>query len=137
MINKIISALTSVLIIISNGFTAFTDAIHYYFGTAHQSEFEDCEQKWSISEKYSLYKTFRRMHKRFISKGYGVVKSEFGWTDRTNLENLATNTEFYVDLAWKFGIPCMVWDNGSSFGIIDRNNLTCLYPEYLKAITNV
>ena len=112
-------------------------AIHYYFGTAHQSEFEDCEQEWSISEKYSLYKTFRRMHKRFISKGYGVVKSEFGWTDRTNLKNLATNTEFYVDLAWKFGIPCMVWDNGSSFGIIDRNNLTCLYPEYLKAITNV
>ncbi|MBR4858072.1 MAG: glycoside hydrolase family 5 protein [Clostridia bacterium] len=109
--------------------------VHYYFGTAHQSEFADNESKWSLSEKFSLYKTFRRMHKRYIAKGYGVVKSEFGWTDRTNLENLAANAEFYVELAKKFGFPCMVWDNGSSFELIDRINLTQKYPEYIEAIT--
>ncbi len=111
-------------------------AVHYYFGTAHQSEFADCENEWSLSEKYSLYKTFRRMHKRYIAKGYGVCKSEFGWTDRDNIENLAANTKFYVELAEKFGFSCMVWDNGSSFGLIDRNNLEVLYPEYLDAIVN-
>ena len=57
----------------------------------------DNEEVWDISEKYSLYKTFRRMHKRFIAKGYGVCKSEFGWTDRDNLENLATNANYYVE----------------------------------------
>lgn len=110
-------------------------SVHYYFGTAHQSEFADNEEIWSISEKYSLYKTFRRMYKRFIAEGYGVCKSEFGWTDRNNLENLAENTKFYVELCEKFGFSCLVWDNGSSFGIIDRNNLSLLYPSYAKAIT--
>lgn len=111
-------------------------SVHYYFGTAHQSEFADNEEKWSLSEKISLYRTFRRMHKRYIAKGYGVCKSEFGWTDRDNLENLAYNTEFYVDLCEKFGFSCMVWDNGSSFGIINRNTLSLDYPEYAKAITD-
>ncbi len=110
-------------------------SVHYYFGTAHQSEFADCENEWSISKKYSLYKTFRRMHKRYIAKGYGVVKSEFGWTDRENLQNLAANAKFYVELAEKFGFSCMVWDNGSSFGLIDRNTLTQKYPEYIEAVT--
>lgn len=109
--------------------------VHYYFGTAHQSEFADNKNRWSLSEKFSLYKTFRRMHKRYIAKGYGVVKSEFGWTDRTNLENLAANAGFYVELAEKFGFSCMVWDNGSSFELIDRINLTQKYPEYIEAIT--
>lgn len=110
-------------------------AVHYYFGTAHQSEFADCENEWNLKEKLSLYKTFRRMHKKFIAKGYGVVKSEFGWTDRENLDNLSKNAEFYVELAEKFGFSCMVWDNGSSFELIDRNSLTQKYPSYIEAIT--
>lgn len=111
-------------------------SVHYYFGTAHQSEFPDNEKVWGLLEKASLYNTFRRMHNRYIAKGYGVVKSEFGWTDRENIENLAENTAFYIELAEKFGFSCMVWDNGESFGIIDRNDLKTLYPEYLEAIVN-
>lgn len=110
-------------------------SIHYYYGTAHQSEFADCEKTWSIADKWEMYKTFRNMYKYFISKGYGVVEGEFGWTDRENLDNLAENARYYVELAGRFGIPCGVWDNGESFGIIDRNNLTQLYPSYVEAIT--
>ena len=116
-------------------------SIHYYYKTAHQSEFKDNEKVWTISEKWDLYKTFRRMYKCFLAKGYGVCKSEYGWTDRDNLDNLAVNASFYVDLAEKFGIPVMVWDNGVldkdniySFGIIDRRELKVVYPEYLEAI---
>ncbi len=108
-------------------------SIHYYYGTAHQSEFSDAEKKWSLADKNEMYKTFRNMHKYFISKGYGVVEGECGWTDRENLENLAENTKYYVELAGKFGIPCMVWDNGESFMLLDRNNLSQKYPEYIKA----
>lgn len=109
-------------------------SMHYYFGTAHQSEFSDNEKEWGVSEKQSLYKTFKKMHESFVAKGYGVVKSEFGWTDRENIDNLEKNTEFYVELAEKFGFSCIVWDNGESFAIIDRNNLETIYPEYLDAI---
>ncbi len=110
-------------------------SVHYYFGTAHQSEFADNEKVWGISEKLSLYKTFKKMFDCFIAKGYGVCKSEFGWTDRDNLENLAVNAEYYVELCEKFGFSCLVWDNGSSFGIIDRENLSLDYPAYAEAIT--
>ena len=116
-------------------------SIHYYYMTAHQSEFADNERVWNIREKIDLYKTFRLMADRFIGEGYGVCKSEFGWTDRENLDNLAENASFYVGLAEKFGIPVMVWDNGItdgkeiySFGLIDRNELKVVYPEYLEAI---
>ncbi len=111
-------------------------SVHYYFGTAHQSEFADNAKKWNIFQKADLYHTFRLMHERFIQKGYGVCKSEFGWTDRDNLENLAANAGYYVELCEKFGFSCMVWDNGSSFGIIDRNNLSVIYPQYADAISN-
>lgn len=110
-------------------------SVHYYFGTAHQSEFYDAQKQWGIKEKAELYKIFRKMHDCYIQKGYGVVKSEFGWTDRENLENLAVNAKYYVELAEKLGFSCMVWDNGESFGLIDRNTLTQEYPEYIEAIT--
>ncbi len=115
-------------------------SVHYYYATAHQNEFKDAQNKWNIFQKISLYSTFRRMHNRFVSKGYGVCKSEFGWTDRENLENLAENTAYYTGLAEKFGFSYAVWDNGifaggeCSFGIIDRSELKVLYPEYLDAI---
>ena len=109
-------------------------SVHYYFGTAHQSEFKDAEKVWSLSQKTELYKIFRNMHNRFIANGYGVCKSEFGWTDREHPENLAENTEYYITMLEKFGFSCLVWDNGESFGIIDRNTNTVKYPEYLDAI---
>ena len=96
----------------------------------------DAEKQWNLSQKISLYSTFRRMHSRFIQKGYGVVKSEFGWTDRENIENLSTNARYYVELAEKLGFSCMVWDNGESFGLIDRTTLSEKYPEYIEAINN-
>ena len=116
-------------------------SVHYYYKTAHQSEFADNEKQWSTFEKISLYNTFRRMQKRYVSKGYGVCLSEFGWTDRDNTENLSVNAGYYVSLAEKFGYSLLVWDNGitdkdsiHSFGIIDRRELRVAYPGYLQAI---
>lgn len=114
-------------------------SVHYYYGTAHQNEFSDNERVWSLSQKVSLYKTFRYIFKAFTARGYGVCKSEFGWTDRENLDNLAENARFYVKLAEVFGFSALVWDNGIaegkySFALIDRHNLQMYYPEYIEAI---
>lgn len=116
-------------------------SVHYYYKTAHESEFPDNEDQWNIFEKISLYNTFRLMFRRYVAKGYGVCLSEFGWSDRDNPDNLATNARFYVELAEKFGFSVLVWDNGitdgddiHSFGIIDRKELKVVYPEYLNAI---
>lgn len=109
-------------------------SVHFYYGTAHSSEFFDCAEKLTINDKSAVYKTFKRMHKHFLSEGYGVVIGEFGWTDRINLENLAVKAEFYVETAESFGIPCIVWDNGGDFRLLDRRNLQWEYPEYVEAI---
>lgn len=109
-------------------------SLHYYHGTAHSSEFLDCEEKLSLSDKSEIYKTFRRVNKTFIKKGYGVVLSEFGWTDRANLENLTEKAEFFVGTANKFGIPCIVWDNGGDFRLFNRNSLLWEYPGYVNAV---
>jgi endoglucanase len=109
-------------------------SVHYYYGTAHQSEFADAEDVWGNIRKIELYNVLRNIHEAYIAKGYGVVLSEFGYTDRENMENLAVNTRFYVELAEKLGFSCMVWDNGESFMLIDRKNLSQKYPQYVEAI---
>ena len=109
-------------------------SVHYYHDTAHQSKFYDAEDVWGNMSKLELYKIFRNIHDKFIAKGYGVVLSEFGYTDREHIDNLAENTRFYVNLAEKLGFSCMVWDNGESFMLIDRKNLSQKYPQYVEAI---
>lgn len=105
-------------------------SVHFYYGTAHRSEFLDCEKKLTFTEKAEIYRYFRSFYKAFIKKGYGVVLGEYGWTDRVNLENLAEKAEFFVSVANKFGIPCLVWDNGLDFRVFNRATQTLEFPDY-------
>lgn len=107
-------------------------SVHFYPGTAHRSEFLDCENKLSVKEKYEIYRTIRSFYKFFLKKGYGVVLGEYGWTDRTNIENLSERAEFLLSTANSFGIPCIVWDNGADFRLFDRKTHVLEFPDYVK-----
>ena len=111
-------------------------SMHYYPGTAHRSEFKDCAEKMTYKQKKEIYKKLRDFYDTFTAKGIGVCITECGWTDRENLENLTERAEFVVKTANRLGFYCFVWDNGSDFMLIDRNNLTIAYPEYTYTITN-
>ncbi len=41
-------------------------SIHCYYGTAHRSEFLDCENKLTLREKYEMYEIFRNIYKIII-----------------------------------------------------------------------
>ncbi|MBR6005706.1 MAG: cellulase family glycosylhydrolase, partial [Clostridia bacterium] len=110
-------------------------SLHYYPGTAHRSEFADCENKLTFEQKRDIYKKLRAFYNTFSKKGIGVCITEFGWTDRNHMENLAEKAEYLVSTAGRFGFCCFVWDNGSDFKVIDRENLCVAYPEYAEAIT--
>ncbi len=110
-------------------------SLHYYPGTAHRSEFADCEKMPGLRERREMFGTFRRIYKKFTAEGIGVCITEFGWTDREHLDNLAFKAKIFTKMAESFGMPCFVWDNGESFMLIDRNNLTEAYPDYIHAIT--
>ncbi len=109
-------------------------SLHYYPGTAHRSEFADCENKLTFEQKRDIYKKLRAFYNTFSKKGVGVCITEFGWTDREHIENLAEKAEYLTGTADKFGFCCFVWDNGSDFKVIDRENLRVAYPEYAEAI---
>ncbi len=109
-------------------------SLHFYPGTAHRSEFADCEEKLTFKEKREIYKKLRGFYDAFAKKGVGVCITEFGWTDREHIDNLADKARFIVNTAKKFGFCCFVWDNGESFEVIDRINLEAAYPEYAEAI---
>lgn len=110
-------------------------SLHYYPGTAHRSEFKDCEKELGFKEKMQIYRKLRDFYETFALKGTGVCVSEFGWTDRDHPENLAERASYVVGTARRFGFSSFVWDNGGDFGVIERNNLSVLYPSYLEAIT--
>ncbi len=87
---------------------------------------------------------FRTLHKRFIEKGYGVYIGEYGAVNKNNLEDrLAWFTDYITD-AKKYGIPCILWDNGywevkgtdynEHFGFYDRKNQKWFFPEIQEAI---
>ncbi|MBR6005183.1 MAG: cellulase family glycosylhydrolase, partial [Clostridia bacterium] len=110
-------------------------SLHCYPGTAHRSEFADCEEKLTFEQKRDIYKKLRGFYNTFSKKGVGVCITEFGWTDRTHLDNLTEKAGFLVRTAKKFGFCSFVWDNGSDFAVIDRGSISVAYPEYVTAIT--
>ncbi len=110
-------------------------SLHYYYRTAHRSEFEDCKQPLWLSDIKEIHKTLRRISETYLQKGIGVCISEFGWTDRAHLWNLSHKARLFVRLVTNYGMSCLVWDNGADFRLIDRQNLTAAFPSYIHAIT--
>ena len=110
-------------------------SLHYYYMTAHRSEYADCEKRLKIADYIEIHKTLRHIYKTFLKKGVGVCISEFGWTDRTHLKNLTDKTRQFVRLVTNYGMSCMVWDNGGDFRLIDRNAMVAEFPDYVQAIT--
>lgn len=110
-------------------------SLHYYYATAHRSEYPDCEKRFGIRDYIEINKTLRRVYNTFIKKGVGVSISEFGWTDRENLDNLTHKAKWFVQCLSKYGMSCLVWDNGGDFRLIDRNALTAEFPAYVQAVT--
>ena len=110
-------------------------SLHYYYMTAHRSEYLDCENRLRLADYNEIHKTLRRIFNTFIKKGIGVSISEFGWTDRVHLKNLSDKATQFVRLVTNYGMSCLVWDNGGDFRLIDRRNLTAEFPDYVEAVT--
>lgn len=78
----------------------------------------------------------------FIKKGYGVVITEMGATNKDNLKERVKWAKEYTRKADAFGISCIWWDNGGTavgeenFGLLNRRNLTVSFPEILECMTN-
>lgn len=77
---------------------------------------------------------FANMEHFFVRKGIPVILTEFGCTDKDNLESRMEWIRFYKEEAEAVGVPCIWWDNGSNYQIMDRSNYSWTCPEIKDAL---
>ena len=97
--------------------------------------------------KSSLEDDFKKLYDKYIKEGYNIIIGEFGARDKNNLEERIKWGKFYIETARKFGISCVIWDNGifrtepegvgSFYGLLRREELSWktdeLVDTYIKA----
>ena len=87
---------------------------------------------------------FKKLNDTYIAKGYAVYIGEYGATNKENLEDRVAWFSSYVKNAYKYGIPCFLWDNGEwqvkgndyneHYGFYNRQKQTWYFPEIINAI---
>lgn len=101
---------------------------------------EDGMENWDMNDeevmKYmvEIQNYFDNMNNFYIKKGVPVMLTEFGCKDKQNVDERVAWIHFYKEQADKYGIPCMWWDNGSNYQIMDRENYSWVYPQIKDAL---
>ena len=76
------------------------------------------------NEKYTreieeLHKTVKNL---FLDNHIPVIISEFGCEEKKSEEERLKWLEFYVKPLAEMGVPCVWWDNGDEYRMLDREN---------------
>lgn len=98
---------------------------------------EDGTAWWSAQNPEDVQEitdAFETMNRLFIKNNIPVILTEFGCIDKDNLQARMEWTKYYVRLAREKGISYIWWDNGSDYGILDRENGGLCYPELVRAL---
>jgi hypothetical protein len=92
----------------------------------------------SVSENINnVLKIFRD---NFISNGIPVIMGETGAIHRmmpdgrSNEAERVKWAECYISKLKEMGVPSVIWDDGGSFKLFDRNKLEWVYPDLCGAI---
>lgn len=103
------------------------------------------ERTFTSSHKANLVQYFGKLNTRFISKGYPVYIGEYGATNKDNLEDRVAWFDYFIKESRKYGMTCMLWDNGvwevknndynEHYGFYNRREQTWYFPEILAAMT--
>lgn len=76
------------------------------------------------SDTKEMEQAFANAGKMFLDKGIPVILTEFGCVNKSNESDRAEWTKFVTGLSEKYGIPCLWWDEGKDYKILDRTSLT-------------
>lgn len=114
------------LLVSVHAYTPYNFALQPAAESGSTSDF-DSASKASTND---IDSTMSRIYDGFVSKGIGVIITEFGALDKNgNLVDRVDYAGYYVSTARNNSIPCFWWDNGAFtgtgelFGILDRK--TC------------
>lgn len=98
---------------------------------------EDGTGVWSAEvdgDTEEIVKIFENINHLFIQNKIPVILTEIGCTDKGNEASRIEWINFYKTQGDKIGVPCMWWDNGSDYELLDRENNQWKYPEMVAAL---
>lgn len=99
----------------------------------------DGRSEWNHDTE-AIDKLMSDLKSLFTDQGIPVIIGEFGAMNRENEPERSQWAEYYVSAAKEIGVPCIWWDNGlfqgegERFGLFDRHNGECSYPDLLAAL---
>lgn len=82
-----------------------------------------------------IKRVFSELNRLFIKKKIPVVITEYGCEDKNNEDARVRWISYYKEQAGELGIPCIWWDNGSSYQVLDRQTGEWVYEELVEALT--
>lgn len=63
-----------------------------------------------------------------------IIIDEFGTEGNMSEADRITITDYFVRIAKQYGMTCFVWDNGSTYGLLDRYKCCFNYPNIVKTM---
>jgi endoglucanase len=101
---------------------------------------------YSDNVKKEFTNIFKRLNDTFITKGYAVYISEYGATNKNNLEDRLAWFHDFIKESRAYGMPCFLWDNGvwkveddkydEHYGYYNRYDQTWYFPEIIETINS-
>ena len=99
--------------------------------------------KFTDDYKSMIDDDFERLYNKYGKEGYDIIIGEFGARDKNNLEDRIEWGKYYIGVARKYGMSCVIWDNGnfkqevdavgSFYGLFHREELTWQTDELVEA----
>ena len=121
-------------------------AFHAYspYSFAMQKNKEGGHSTFTDGDRKSLKSQFNNVDKIIHSKraGIGIIIGEMGATNKNNLSDREAWFEFFIKEAYgTYGMPCFIWDNGSTnnpneserYGYFNPADNTWFYPTLIEA----
>ncbi len=113
-------------------------SLHAYYPYDFCQNMEDgASVSWdrgSQGNTKEMKKSFVNAKRKFVDKGIPVIMTEFGCVDKSNEAARQEWTKYVMELSEKYEIPCIWWDEGKNYKILDRTLLTW-EEDILKILT--
>lgn len=101
----------------------------YNFCTDAAQEYTTAVEN-DLKRMFKLLEDFKQAH-----ENVPVILGEFGCYPKNNPSDRISWVNTYVSAAKALGIPCFIWDDGSSkYGLLERGSCTWNDKEYLDAL---
>lgn len=97
-------------------------AVHAYYPHDFAMN-EDGTARWSADDEADtrqIDELMEDLEEIFLENDTPVIITEFGCRDKHNTGERLLWLDYYLEKANSLGIPCIWWDDGASFKIIDR-----------------